>query len=108
MERKRTVSREYSFRHYDYILIQIILSCSREVTPPLIWYLTRTYSFNPDPATQKLLTDQELKADCGEEEYRRLVLSRIEQKKRWGLDLSPDDIKVLQSNREEATGVNAA
>ncbi|ROT37868.1 hypothetical protein SODALDRAFT_333627 [Sodiomyces alkalinus F11] len=74
---------------------------AREVTPPLIWYLTKTYPFHPDPATQKVLTGKELRTACGEEAYRKLVSSRIKQKQRWGLELSLEDTEFLRQAAED-------
>ncbi|KAL1865596.1 hypothetical protein VTK73DRAFT_5135 [Phialemonium thermophilum] len=64
-------------------------------TPPLLGYL-KNYPFNPSRGKRAYLTDHDLKDRLGEEDFKRLVVNRIEKKRRWGLDLSEADKRFLQ------------
>jgi hypothetical protein len=72
-------------------------SSPQNVTPPLVWHLTNTYPFNQDPTTVVYLTDSELRAQIGEEQYAKMVSSRIEQKRRAGLKLAVEDEEFLRA-----------
>jgi hypothetical protein len=69
------------------------------VTPHLSAHLKQSYPFHQSEK-RVLLTDDEFKAKHGEEEYKHLALSRIQQRMRWGHQLPRTDIEFLEKYPE--------
>ncbi|KAH8910551.1 hypothetical protein BR93DRAFT_964421 [Coniochaeta sp. PMI_546] len=81
---------EYDLYWYHWDGKQLI---ERTVTPPLIWHMKKYYPFNPMP--KPLLSDNDLKVRLGEDGYKKIISSRIEQKRKYGIDLSQEDKQFL-------------
>lgn len=66
--------------------------CSRNkpVTLTLLWHLTNTYPFNPDPADVESLSDEEYRAKYGEEAFEELIASRIEAQRKMNKALAEE------------------
>ncbi len=68
------------------------------MTPPLLWHLTNTYPFNPDPTDIISLSDKEYKTRYGEEVFKKLVLGRIKVKRKMSQELSPEERHFLEEH----------
>lgn len=55
-------------------------------------------TFRPQRTNSVGLSDDEFLATHGEDEFEKLLLQRIEQKKRWGYRLLPVELRFLEKH----------
>lgn len=68
---------------------------------PLVINHLRHHPFNASPRPR--YTDDEFEEKYGEEEYKRMVMGRIVQRRRWGQKLPNDEVKFLETYPELST-----